>query len=116
MALTLKLCKDYSEIEKMYRLMCFNVFAHNRDDHAKNFTFLYNPDKRTWQLAPAYDLTYSYSLGGEHATTINGNGRDPQLSDLLAVAEKAGLANPSAKRIAGQVRETVQSMLGDILR
>lgn len=115
MALTLKLCKDYSEIEKMYRLMCFNVFAHNRDDHAKNFTFLYDLDNRKWQLAPAYDLTYSFSLGGEHATSINGNGRDPQLSDLLAVAEKAGLANPTAKRIAGQVRETVTSMLRDIL-
>ena len=25
----------------------------------------------------AYDLTYSSSLGGEHATTINGNGMNP---------------------------------------
>lgn len=30
------------------RLMCFNVFAHNRDDHSKNFTFLYRePAKKT---------------------------------------------------------------------
>ena len=24
----------------MYRRMCFNVFAHNRDDHSKNFSIL----------------------------------------------------------------------------
>ena len=29
------------------------------------------------RLAPAYDLTYSNSLNGEHATTINGNGLNP---------------------------------------
>ena len=28
-------------MKKMYDLMCFNVFAHNRDDHSKNFSFLY---------------------------------------------------------------------------
>ena len=35
MRLTTELTKDYEETEKMYRLMCFNVFAHNRDDHSK---------------------------------------------------------------------------------
>lgn len=28
----LNLTKDYGEVEKLYRLMCFNVFAHNRDE------------------------------------------------------------------------------------
>ncbi len=31
---------DKKEIENMYRLMCFNVFSHNRDDHGKVFLFL----------------------------------------------------------------------------
>ena len=31
--------KKKQDIENMFRRMCFNVFAHNRDDHAKNFTF-----------------------------------------------------------------------------
>ena len=43
----------------MYRRMCFNVYAHNRDDHAKNFSFLYEEEKKCWRLSPAYDLTYS---------------------------------------------------------
>ena len=41
MQLTLNLTKEYEELEKMFRLMCFNVFSHNRDDHSKNFSFLY---------------------------------------------------------------------------
>lgn len=113
--LTLELTKDYSEVEKMYRLMCFNVFAHNRDDHSKNFSFLYDRS-RGWHLSPAYDLTYSNSVGGEHATCVNGNGRNPQLADILAVADKVGIAKGSAKRIAEQVRDTVAAELGDVKR
>lgn len=40
MKLTLELTKDFGEIEKLFRLMCFNVFAHNRDDHSCNFSYL----------------------------------------------------------------------------
>lgn len=67
--------------------MCFNVYAHNRDDHSKNFTYLYDEDECSWKLSPAYDLTYSNSIGGEHATTVNGNGVNPELDDILAVAK-----------------------------
>jgi serine/threonine-protein kinase HipA len=115
MKLTLELTKDYSEVEKMYRLMCFNVFAHNRDDHSNNFSFLYDEASHQWKLSPAYDLTYSYSLGGEHATCINGNGRDPSMKDLLAVAEHIGLNKAKATEIAQFVEQTVQEELGDVL-
>jgi len=39
-ALTGILTRDVREVEKMYKLAVFNVLAHNRDDHAKNFSFL----------------------------------------------------------------------------
>jgi len=39
MQLTLNLTKSFEEVEKLFRLMCFNVFSHNRDDHSKNFSF-----------------------------------------------------------------------------
>lgn len=105
MQLTMQLTHSYEEIEKIYRQMCFNVFAHNRDDHSKNFTFLHKDDK--WQLSPAYDLTYSNSIGGEHATTVNGNGRDPGMEDLLAVAGQIKLDEKWARRIAENIREIV---------
>ncbi|MCL2248588.1 MAG: type II toxin-antitoxin system HipA family toxin [Oscillospiraceae bacterium] len=112
MKLTLELTKDYSEVEKMYRLMCFNVFAHNRDDHSNNFSFLYDEASHQWKLSPAYDLTYSYSLGGEHATCINGNGLNPSTKDLLAVAEHIGLNKAKATEVAQLVEQTVQEELG----
>lgn len=111
MQLTLNLTKSFEEVEKLFRLMCFNVFSHNRDDHSKNFSFIYNEDLNKWELSPAYDLTYSYSINGEHATTINGNGVNPGLNDILKVAEKIGLDKKKAEKIAIEVRETVRKDL-----
>lgn len=111
MKLTLKLTKSMEECEKLYRLMCFNVFAHNRDDHYKNFTYQYIENEDRWILSPAYDLTYSNSLGGEHATTVHGNGRNPSKDDLLAVAKGIGLNQGKAKKIAGEVEEIVREKL-----
>ena len=111
MQLTLNLTKSFEEVEKLFRLMCFNVFSHNRDDHSKNFSFIYNEDLNKWELSPAYDLTYSYSINGEHATTINGNGVNPSLNDILKVAEKIGLDKKKAEKIAIEIREIVKKEL-----
>lgn len=112
MKLTLELTKEFSEIEKLYRLMCFNVFAHNRDDHSKNFTYLYKEKEDRWVLSPAYDLTYSYSIGGEHATMVHGNGRDPGMKEILLVAKSVGLNEKKAKIIAEEIYESVKEKLG----
>lgn len=112
MRLTFMLTKDIEECMKLYRLMCFNVFAHNRDDHSKNFSFIYLDDEKRWILSPAYDLTYSNSLNGEHATTINGNGVNPGINDLLDVAKKAGLDIKAARAAAEDIRECVNEYLG----
>jgi len=116
MQLTLKLTKSMEECEKLYRLMCFNVYAHNRDDHSKNFTYLYDEDEIRWKLSPAYDLTYSNSIGGEHATTVNGNGVNPELEDILAVAKKIGLNISVAKKTALDIRDCVNDMLSEYIK
>lgn len=108
MKLTLELTKDFSEVEKMFRLMCFNVFSHNRDDHSKNFSFIYDEGNNCWTLSPAYDLTYSFSIGGEHATCINGNGINPGISDILQVAKNIGIKSGRAKAIAEDIRDIVK--------
>ncbi len=113
MRLTMRLTQSYEQVERLFRLMCFNVYAHNRDDHSKNFSYLY--EDGVWCLSPAYDLTYSSSIGGEHATTINGNGQNPGAEDLLAVAKAIGLNEKKARLIAKEVREIVGDMLGKYL-
>lgn len=105
MKLTLELTKNYQDIEQLYRLMCFNVFAHNRDDHSKNFSFLYDENKKEWHLSPAYDLTYSSSFNGEHATTINGEGKNPTLDDILTVAKNIGIKEKQAREIALDIKD-----------
>lgn len=109
--LTLELTKNNADVEKMFRLMCFNVFAHNRDDHSKNFSFLYDEKKSAWTLSPAYDLTYSSSIGGEHATAINGEGKNPAMKDILAVAEKNGIKPSRARQITDEVKTCVEENL-----
>lgn len=111
MRLSLQLTKNKSDVEKIFRLMCFNVFAHNRDDHSKNFSWLYDEEKSEWKFSPAYDLTYSNSLGGEHATTINGEGKNPTLKDIFAVAEKNDIKHSLAEEIALEVKMCVEKDL-----
>ena len=111
--LTLQLTKNNAEVEKVFRLMCFNIFAHNRDDHSKNFSWLYDEHNNQWLFSPAYDLTYSNSIGGEHATTIDGEGKNPAIENILAVAQKNGIKKAKAAEIAEYVRSTVQTELAE---
>ena len=105
MKLTKVLCRDRkSDVEQMYRRMCFNVFAHNRDDHSKNFSFLYNDETDQWSLSPAYDLTWSTTYYGEHTTTVDGNGRNPGMKELLAVGTGANLPARQCREIAEQIQ------------
>jgi serine/threonine-protein kinase HipA len=83
------------------------VFAHNRDDHSKNFTYLYDDNEEKWILSPAYDLTYSYSIGGEHATTVNGNAKNPSMTDIIEVAKNIGFKEKKAKNIADEIKMIV---------
>jgi serine/threonine-protein kinase HipA len=102
--LTLHLTKNFKEQEKMFRLACFNMFANNRDDHAKNFSFLLN-SKNEWVLSPTYDLTYSFGPGGEHSTLYAGEGRYPTLRHLEQLAKENGIQN--YQYIIEKVKEAV---------
>jgi serine/threonine-protein kinase HipA len=107
MRATLALTRNVQELEKILRLAAFNVFAHNRDDHAKNFSFLMD-EKGNWRVAPAYDLTFSGGPGGEHSTTVMGEGKRPTKEQLLKLAEKVGIAKPLANSIIEEVKDAVQ--------
>ena len=81
LALTGYLTQDDAQVEQMFRRMVFNVLCRNRDDHAKNFSFLCEEGK--WSLAPAYDITYSPDgTRGEHSTSVNYAG-NPSREDMI---------------------------------
>lgn len=96
------------DAEQLFRLMCFNVFAHNQDDHSNNFSWLC--EDGVWSLSPAYDLTFSQGLGGEHATSVLGNGR-PNMDDVLALAKKVGLPGRWARSTAQDIQTACHDLL-----
>ena len=106
---------NWDDIDNMYRRMCFNVYAHNRDDHAKNFTYIYDEENETWRLSPAYDLTYSNTYYGEHTTTVAGNGRNPGIKELTEVGVNAGLKKQYCEEVAGEIRGLVEDMLNNYI-
>ena len=105
--LTKELTLSEEETKKMFKLMCFNIFAHNRDDHSKNFSFIYNRKDNSWKLSPAYDLIYSNSsIGKEHATLVNGNSKNPVIKEILEVAKKVNLDIEYAENIALNIKKS----------
>lgn len=90
LTLTSGLTRDIREVEKMYRLAVFNVLAHNRDDHSRNFSFVM-ANNGEWHLSPPYDLTFSSGPGGEQSTTVLGQGSRPTLLNLMELGQDAGV-------------------------
>lgn len=90
---TWAMTRDALEVEKMARLMIFNALAHNRDDHAKNFSFFGGMDG--WKMAPAYDLTFSSTggRGNEHTTAFAGRGK-PTRKALIEVCQPFSFLEP----------------------
>ena len=101
------LTRNQAEVLKAFRVMVFNVVAHNRDDHAKNFAFILDDVAGEWRLSPAYDLTFAAGPGGEHTMTVAGEGRNPGPQQMLALAEGAGLKRREALAVIDEVRAAV---------
>ena len=81
---------DEVQVQRSFARCVFNVVFHNRDDHAKNFSWRMN-EQLQYKLAPAYDLTFSSGPGGQHHTTVMGEGLAPARSDLLKLADDCGV-------------------------
>ncbi len=101
------LTKDEREVEKLARLMIFNVKAGNRDDHSKNFSFLMTPDYE-WKFAPAYDLTPSAGINGEQTAMVNGKGVTITDQDLIVAGSTIGLPAARMREMIGEVDSALE--------
>lgn len=93
---------------KVYRLMVFNYLIEKKDDHAKNFAFIFG--EGNWHFAPAYDLLLSDGIIGYRTTSIN-NSLTPYKADILSVAAKVGLSKKEAARTLGRMQDVVRQCL-----
>jgi serine/threonine-protein kinase HipA len=91
-----------------FRRIAFNVMAKNCDDHTKNFSFILR-DQKSWELAPAYDLTFAYNPKGEwtyqHLMSVNGKFDRIQRDDLLILADRFQVG--AASRLLADVKHAV---------
>jgi serine/threonine-protein kinase HipA len=103
---TLALTRNRADVAQAFRQMAFNIAAHNRDDHAKNFAFIMNR-LGEWSLSPAYDLVHSAGPGGEHTMTVAGEGRAPNREHAMNVAQQSEIDQKDAVEILDQVNAAV---------
>ena len=109
LALTGYLTQDPVQVEEMFRRMVMNLVAVNRDDHAKNFSFIFDAGK--WSLAPAYDITYSPAgTNGEHATSLFYHG-NPGLDLVLKAGTGIRIPESRCLEIIRQVQSVCEKRL-----
>jgi serine/threonine-protein kinase HipA len=87
--------------------MVFNYLIENKDDHAKNFAFIYRGGD--WHFSPAYDLLPSDGMNGFHTTSIN-DSIEPTMEDLFAIAVKAGLNKKEAEKIVISMKSVINKV------
>ncbi len=106
--LTGYLTQSAAAVEQMFRRMVFNVLIENKDDHAKNFSFIANEDG-SWQLAPAYDLLpFPEGYHGQHATSVFNNG-NPTDEDIIRAGEGIRIPRKRGKEILEQIKDIVNN-------
>ncbi len=108
-ARSLKLSRK--EAIEIFRRMVFNVVARNQDDHSKNVGFILPSINAKWELAPAFDVAYSYRPNSEwvqyHQLSINGKRDNFLRDDLLSVASLIGNFKAEANSIIDKVVDVV---------
>ncbi|WP_045371291.1 type II toxin-antitoxin system HipA family toxin [Jejuia pallidilutea] len=100
----------HKDLQQLFKRMVFNVIFRNVDDHLKNHGFTYNKDSDSWNLTPAYDLTYALNplftfKATYRALSINGKRTEITVKDLLAIAEAFVIKNP--KGIIEDIQELI---------
>jgi len=103
---TQALTRHAKDVEQVFTVMVFNVLAKNRDDHSKNFSFLMSEEGQ-WRLAPAYDLTRSQGINGEHTTSVAGEGRAPDKMHMFKVGEAVGLKSAMMEQVIENVSQAI---------
>ena len=96
------------DLYEAYRRMCFNVFYKNKDDHGKNFAFIYDEQIKDYRLSPAYDLTPMPNKF-EHEMTVNGAG-NPTETDLIDIAKIFKLSMQRCKKIISDTKEIISNI------
>lgn len=100
----------HKDLQQLFKRMVFNLIFRNVDDHLKNHSFIYAKEKNSWNLSPAYDLTYALNplftfKSTSRALSINGKRTEITIKDVLTIAEEFAIKNPKG------IIEEVQTLI-----
>ena len=100
-----------TDSEEIFRRMVFNVLSNNTDDHDRNFSFIMDKAGK-WRIAPAYDVTYIFNMGGyqpqeNRCLMVRGKLTGITKKDVLEFAKENGIRG--AESIIGEVVKALLS-------
>ena len=95
------LTRDHRQVIEGYKRIVFNYIGSNKDDHAKNFSFLMN-SKGDWSLSPAYDVGFSKGDNDLHQMRLGNILRNAEVKDFKKLARDFDIA-----KWAGMVEKTL---------
>ncbi len=100
----------HKDLQQLFKRMVFNLVFRNVDDHLKNHSFIYNKERNSWNLGPAYDLTFALNplftfKTTSRALSINGKRTSLTIKDILTIAEEFSIKNPKG------IIEDVQALI-----
>lgn len=101
-----KICVKSDDLYEAFRRMCFNVIYENKDDHGKNFSFIYDEDLKGYRISPFYDITKTKDKF-EHEMTVLGEG-NPDKKILLDLAKEFDLSIKTCEKIIDDVDKLVK--------
>lgn len=85
--------------------MIFNYLVGNKDDHPRNFSFVFCEKEKKYRLAPFYDITSIPSIE-EHMMMVNDTS-NPSLEDFIFVASKVGVSKQETIDIYNNLKDKI---------
>lgn len=102
-----------TEIQELYRRMCFGILVRNTDDHLRNHGFLRTA--KGWRLSPAFDINPEHRPGGYLQTPISEiHGAECSIMAALDASPLFDLSIEKARAMIRSIAEVVSSRWREI--
>jgi serine/threonine-protein kinase HipA len=100
--------QSYTEVELAYERCVFNIIFGNKDDHTKNFSYVFTKNNR-WVLSPSYDLTPNNWLNWHHQMDVLWKTDNITKNDLINLWKKNDIKNP--EQIINKISNLYKDMI-----
>ncbi len=105
------------DAKELFRRVCFNALISNIDDPPRNHAII--AKEKNWKLSPAYDLTPSTPVSGEHrdvALDCGDQGRYANAKNILSQHARFLLDRAEAEKIVADMKARVDATWYETLR